>query len=392
LAAGIGAVGGALAAQPAGAAGVDPVELGQQNQTETSTRVTASGALSDGLFGEATNGSATSSAWGVRGETDSVNGYGVYGRNRTSNGATVGVHGVASSPDGTGVEGTADGTRSATGRGPVGVFGHVVGVVNGRGVLGQVTSPDSEAAGVFGEAIEKGWGVTGLGADDDAGGGVLGICATGDGRGVNAVHQGGGIALEAQSIGGVGAVVGGTVAALRLGPSSGAPAAGTETHSFGELYVDQQTRQLWYCTASGTPGTWAQLSLPSLRAVTPFRVYDSRFGDGPLRLGSTRIVSVADSIDIVTGATLATDAVPTGAVAVTFNLTVFSTVGDGFVAATPGDATSFGTASVNWSGAGRVVGNATLVNLDASRRMKIFIGGTPGAQVGFTVDVTGFLL
>ncbi len=393
IAAGAGVVGAALAGRPAAAAGVDPVELGDDNTTDLTTKVTTTGLTNDGLFGEATNSSLNSNAWGVRGETLSVNGYGVYGRNRAlpSPGARpVGVRGLADSPHGVGVEGTVADSDAETG-GPVGVHGHVVGFVNATGVLGEVTSRDSEAGGVVGLTHDAGWGVIGGGGevDDEFGGGVWGFCNTGSGRGVSAVHQGDGIGLEAQSLGGVGALISGGVAALRLGASSGTPATRTDAHTFGELYVDQQTRRLWYCSRSGTPGTWVELSTPSLRPVTPFRVYDSRFVGGPLSLGSTRAVSVRHSIDIETGDRLVTDAVPAGATAVTFNLTVFSTVGAGFVAATPGDATTFGTASVNWSGPNQTVGNATLVNLDSARRMKLFIGGTTGARVGFTVDVTG---
>ena len=404
IAAGAGAIGAALAARPVTAAGIDPVELGVANTSTGSTQVSTSGSVADALYGEATTNAANSNAWGVRGETASPNGFGVYGKNRAATGTRpVGVKGVAATATGVGVEGAVDAPSGNIGE-PVGVYGHVEGLPNATGVRGEVTSTDSEAAGVAGVAQDRGWGVIGVsGPLDESGGGVLGICDTGPGRGVSAVHQAGGVALEAQSPSGLGAVIGGGTAAVRLGASSGVPTARTEAHSFGELYVDQQTRHLWYCTSTGTPGTWVKLSAPQsppqsafpplLTPVTPFRVYDSRFTDGPLLLSATsRLVSVRHSIDIETGELLVTDAVPPGATAVTFNLTVFETVGGGFVAATPGSATTFGTASVNWSGPNQVVGNATLVTLDGARRMRIFIGGSTGARVGFTVDVTGYLL
>jgi hypothetical protein len=76
------------------------------------------------------------------------------------------------------------------------------------------------------------------------------------GYGVN-----GATGVTGNSTTGVGAVLTGGLAPLRLTPSgaTGAPAA--SAHTAGELYVDSQG-DLFYCTAAGTPGTWVQLSAP----------------------------------------------------------------------------------------------------------------------------------
>ena len=84
---------------------------------------------------------------------------------------------------------------------------------------------------------------------------------------------------------------------------------------------------LWFCTASGTPGTWRQLTanppglLTSLAA--PVRVYDSRQGDGPLAGGSERIVSIAGPAS--------TPAVPSGASVALISVTLDATAGAGFL-------------------------------------------------------------
>ena len=83
--------------------------------------------------------------------------------------------------------------------------------------------------------------------------------------------------------------------------------------------------------------------------------------------------------------------VPPGATAITFNLTVTDTTGLGFAAVAPGDAASTDTSTINWTAAGMVVANATMVQLDTARQVKVFVGGTPGASTHFIIDVTGYV-
>ena len=99
-----------------------------------------------------------------------------------------------------------------------------------------------------------------------------------------------------------------------------------------------------------------------------------------------------DAIDVADGDVVQTDAIPGGATAIFFNITVANTVGSGFLATTPGDAATFGSSSVNWSASGVAVANGTLVKLDDSRQLKVFAGGGTGAEANVIIDVTGFTI
>ena len=69
--------------------------------------------------------------------------------------------------------------------------------------------------------------------------------------GVN--ENGTGVAGESDT--GYGGSFTGGVAPLILGPSSASGPPNGGTHKMGELYVDANG-VLYFCTASGTPGTW----------------------------------------------------------------------------------------------------------------------------------------
>lgn len=131
---------------------------------------------------------------------------------------------------------------------------------------------------------------------------------------------------------------------------------------------------------------------PVIVPVTPFRVYDSRFGDGPLARGANRLVSVRRSINVGTGDVIDNDAVPNGATAIMFNVAITNTVGGGFLAVTPGNATASSSASINWTAAGQTLNNGTFVQLDGNRRIKAFVNGVPGSSTDFIIDVTGYVL
>jgi hypothetical protein len=127
--------------------------------------------------------------------------------------------------------------------------------------------------------------------------------------------------------------------------------------------------------------------------ITPFRAFDSRDPDygaaaGILAPGAQKTISIADGHDLATGVTNATNLVPTGATAITYNITVTGATGANFVAVTPGDATSFGVSTINFNGVMDVANGAT-VGVDASRQIKLFGGGGSGS-VHVIVDVTGY--
>ena len=127
--------------------------------------------------------------------------------------------------------------------------------------------------------------------------------------------------------------------------------------------------------------------------LTPGRVFDSRWpilGGAKILSGENRQISVKDRrrINPDDGAVNLVDFVPAGARAVAFNITATDTVGGGFLATTPGDATAFGASTINWSQPGLSMANAAVVNLDAARTIKVFAGG--GGSTHFVIDVLGY--
>lgn len=188
----------------------------------------------------------------------------------------------------------------------------------------------------------------------------------------------------------------GSRSGIYLVPGGGAPPNDAYAHRRGSVRVDA-SGNFWFCVSSGTPGTWRKLSGSTTAGAThpldpPRRVYDSRFVDGPLAAGFERVVSVADAIDVETGAVTLPDAVPDGATAILFNLAITETVGGGFLQLAPGTATEVTAATINWSAAGVTVANGSFSSIDASRRVKILSGGTAGASTHFIVDVTAYTL
>ncbi len=177
---------------------------------------------------------------------------------------------------------------------------------------------------------------------------------------------------------------------LFMPPSGSDPHSDTYAHARGEMR--STSGNLWFCTGSGTPGTWKKLTgtaaSGAVHAINPRRAYDSRFIDGQVAAGGSRIVSVANSINVTTGANTG-PLVPTGATAVWFNITVVNTTGSGFLSVGPGTATALTSASVNWSEPGQILNNGTMSTVDDSRQLRVFAGG---GNANFVVDVTGYTL
>jgi hypothetical protein len=188
---------------------------------------------------------------------------------------------------------------------------------------------------------------------------------------------------------GLGGLFAGQRASLLLSVNGGAPTSRTDEHNAGEIYFDDNN-DLWVCTADGTPGTWRKLTGTTLTPVTPFRVHDSRFGGGRITKAAPRVISVKDAIDPSSGATTAQNSVPAGATGIAFNLTITNTVGGGFLAMTPGDATTSASASVNWTGTGQTIGNGGIAKLDTNRQVKLFADHSGGGGADAIIDVIGF--
>jgi hypothetical protein len=242
-------------------------------------------------------------------------------------------------------------------------------------------------------------------ADGDGGGGVAGFANNSSGLGVSGRANGGlgigvyafnsaGRALFAEASAGVGGQFKGGAAALQLliGNATPPPARGG-TYDVGTIDIDD-FGDVWLCVAAGTPGAWRKLSglgtAGALHAIDPVRVFDSRaqvFGAAPFGPNSSRIVSVADGRNAA-GAVTAANAVPVGATAVAFNVTVSAPDGPNYLAVTSGDASGFSTSTINFPG-GFDAANGSIVRLDGARQIRIFCGDQPGST-HVIVDVVGY--
>jgi hypothetical protein len=223
----------------------------------------------------------------------------------------------------------------------------------GTGVYGEVSSPASDAYGVWGESLGN------LG---------YGIVATGG---------------QAQ---------------LYLFPKATVGPFANVNHETGEVAFDSASRAFWGCVTAGTPGVWRKLggvdTSGSFHAIATARVYDSRLAapgpQAPLASGQNRVIGCKDKRDTITGAVLTANAIPAGATAVAFNLTVIATSAGGFLSVEPGDAANFGGSTANWTAAGQVIANASVVKLDTTRQVKVFCGG--GGSADFIIDIVGYYL
>jgi hypothetical protein len=170
-------------------------------------------------------------------------------------------------------------------------------------------------------------------------------------------------------------------------------------HALGELVLDAATGDLFLCVVAapaGQVGTWRKLAGPAtagaFHPISPTRVYDSRLDTrGRLtQTEGTRVTSVANGIDLGTGAVKTPNIVPPGATAIAYNLTVAETSGAGFLAVFPASDATFGASSINWDRADQLLANAAIVQVSAAREVKTSMGG--GGATHFVIDVTGFLV
>jgi hypothetical protein len=220
------------------------------------------------------------------------------------------------------------------------------------------------------------------------------------GYGVN-----GATGVTGDSTTGVGAILSGGLAPLRLTPAGAAGAPAANAHTAGELYVDS-SGELFYCTAAGTPGTWIQLSAPAppappaatprpvfITLQTPDRFVDTRSGlggvTGPLPGGATHAFQMTGRNGLSGDAALQ---IPDAATAIVGNLTVVGATGipvGSFVTLWPGGPRPT-VSNVN-VGPGTVVANSYVVGLGPS-------GGHGSVSVynqsagDYILDVTGYYI
>ncbi|MFN3256702.1 MAG: hypothetical protein ACE37B_13505 [Ilumatobacter sp.] len=335
--------------------GVRGTYQGSSTQRGAGVYGDSNGEQSPGVYGIHT--SSTTSSPGVRGE--SQNGAGVYGVNTDTLSGGIGVHGVTGGTSGgNGVRGEAQGTDS------IGVYGISTGT-RSSGVEGKTSSQGS--SGVVGRHEKN--------LDGDTGSGVTGISDNGAGV------QGSGTSSDFVAAGS---------GIIRISATVTPAIAATTTGSAGSI-ARSTDGTLWYCYE---PDKWQRIggaaTAGGFTAVTPFRVYDSRQEtDGRFAGGTNRTISVADSKDVDTYATVTANAVPAGATAVTANVVAIGTTTTGFLSINPGGITAISAATVNW-GPGLNIGNAGTFALNAARELEAVFG--PGGGAHMTIDITGYYL
>lgn len=242
------------------------------------------------------------------------------------------------------------------------------------GVYG-IDGATSSSIGVKGSSSSTlGVGVYGESTDTSGGSGVVGTSAAGSGvvgRGVyDFLADGNGLVV------------------LNKAGTTNPPTGGLQ----GTIARDAAAN-LWYCH---TNGQWRKITgataAGAFHAVEPTRVYDSRAAaptPGTLGPNSSRVVSVADGRNNA-GVVNVANIVPAGASAVTFNVTATGTSGGNFLSVAPGNAASSGASTLNWAG-GYDIANASVVKLDGSRQVKVFMGDQGGSS-HFIIDITGYYL
>lgn len=147
-------------------------------------------------------------------------------------------------------------------------------------------------------------------------------------------------------------------------------------------------------STSGFVGAIFQYTLPtvSLVPITPVRVFDSRFSSKIVQ-GAPRTINVKDAINVSTGAVATPNAIPMGARAVSFTITVTNTGSAGYVSVLPGTSTTVTASNVNWTGPGATIAAGGIVSLGtgaAERQVTLVVGGGGSASTDAIVDITGY--
>lgn len=375
IAAAVGAAAGIAMKSPASAANGDTMNVGQSDSgTNTTflfggTTFRVSGGNSAGLasiYGE--TGGTGGGMYGVRGQytANDEDGVGVYGYHSGSSTGGTGVKGE--SVLGTGVYGVK--TDSASGG--IGVHGRTESTTAGEGVRGE--SVGTKGTGVRGRAL--GTQSTGVSGESINGVGVAGVATSGigvQGTGTTAdfVAAGAGIIRISASV------------ATDVTPTSSGQPGSLARNSDGSLWYYFDTNRWQKVAGTGTAG--------SFHPVTPFRVYDSRRIPGGALSTATfdETISVKDARNPETYAVTTADATPAGATAVSANVAVINTSGNGFLSVNPGGDSTIGASAVNWF-AGARLGNAGIFSLNDNRELQIIAGGNSTFEL--LVDITGYWL
>ncbi|HXX98724.1 MAG TPA: hypothetical protein VEL11_16625 [Candidatus Bathyarchaeia archaeon] len=124
----------------------------------------------------------------------------------------------------------------------------------GIGVAGTAGTLGSTGIGVSGSGSDTGVVGSGNVVGVRGAGPTIGILGGGNLTGVK------GISVARGGSGGYGGDFEGELAPVWLRPSKTQGSPSTGAHNMGELYVDNQG-VLYFCVASGTPGTWKTVQL-----------------------------------------------------------------------------------------------------------------------------------
>lgn len=130
----------------------------------------------------------------------------------------------------------------------------------------------------------------------------------------------------------------------------------------------------------------AMVTSASFNAITPFRCFDSRPSGSALQSGSeTTVFPWRDARGV--------QKIPTDLLAVTYNLTVDSAAGSGFVSLYPTGSSFPGVSGANWSGIQTVANNGTVrtgTGIGLGRRIQALVAG--GGSTHIILDITGYYL
>lgn len=166
------------------------------------------------------------------------------------------------------------------------------------------------------------------------------------------------------------AVIAPTFAGAEGAPTRPAPAADAVVKP--ELTIEPKA------TASAVATAAPSLFVP----ITPYRMYDSRGETEPWFPGQFATYdATTDYLDA--------PQIPTGVSGVTFNVTIVTLAGAGFVQIlTPGGLRGE-TSTVNWATGNQFIANGGSVGL-VGDGLEIYVGGTADAAVDIIIDVTGY--
>ena len=126
--------------------------------------------------------------------------------------------------------------------------------------------------------------------------------------------------------------------------------------------------------------------------ITPYRAFDSRAetsctGEtGPLGPGDSRIV------DVVTDENCEQQIPSERLVAVSYNLTIASTVGQGYLAVFPTGTIWPGNSTINWSESGQLIANGSVSAVGEAFEDNgfIYVESGPSGETEFILDIVGY--